>query len=325
MKKISISIKKILHYVFALFVLLVFTISTTKVYCSPAKTTTASPIEGRWDITVDIDGKKSPSWLEVRHSGLHTLVGYFVGIGGSARPISKVNFVDGKISFSIPPQWEPEANDLIVEGTLEGENLTGTMTFSNGKIHNWTGVRAPALRRNSAPVWGKPIILFDGKNLAEWHTEGNNQWVAEGGLLRSPRPGSNLITNKTFNDFKLHIEFRYPAESNSGVYLRGRYEVQVADSKGQEPLKDLMGAIYGFIAPSEMVAKSPGEWQSYDITLVGRMVTVIANRKQIICNQEIPGITGGALDSNEGEPGPIYLQGDHGTIDYRNIIVTPAK
>ncbi|MEP7253482.1 MAG: DUF1080 domain-containing protein, partial [Ginsengibacter sp.] len=182
MKKISISIKKILHYVFALFVLLVFTISTTKVYCSPAKTTAASPIEGRWDITVDIDGKKSPSWLEVRHSGLHTLVGHFVGIGGSARPISKVNFVDGKISFSIPPQWEPEDNDLVVEGTLEGDNLTGKMTFSNGKVHAWTGVRAPALRRESAPVWGKPIILFDGKNIAEWHTEGANQWVAEGGL-----------------------------------------------------------------------------------------------------------------------------------------------
>lgn len=306
--------------------ILVFVITmAAKAQVNVSKNNPASSIEGRWDITVDIDGKKSPSWLEVRHSGLHTLVGQFVGTGGSARPVSKVNFVDGKISFSIPPQWEPEDNDLVVEGTLNGDNLTGKMTFSNGKVHDWTGVRAPALRRKSLPVWGKPIILFDGKNIAEWHTEGANQWVAEGGLLRSPRPGSNLITNKTFNDFKLHIEFRYPAESNSGVYLRGRYEVQVADSKGQEPLKDLMGAIYGFIAPSEMVAKSPGEWQSYDITLVGRMVTVIANGKQIICNQEIPGITGGALNSNEGEPGPIYLQGDHGTIDYRNIIITPAK
>ncbi len=310
-------------FILALLVLVVTVAAKAQVNVS--KNNPASLIEGRWDITVDIDGKKSPSWLEVRHSGLHTLTGQFVGTGGSARPVSKVNFTDGKLSFSIPPQWEPEDNDLVVEGTLDGDNLTGKMTFSNGKVHDWTGVRAPALRRTSAPVWGKPIALFDGKNIAEWHTEGDNQWVAEGGLLRSPRPGSNLITNKTFNDFKLHIEFRYPAESNSGVYLRGRYEVQVADNKGQEPLKDLMGAIYGFIAPSEMVAKSPGEWQSYDITLVGRMVTVVANGKQIICNQEIPGITGGALNSNEGEPGPIYLQGDHGTIDYRNIIITPAK
>ncbi len=326
MKKLSaVKMKQVSLYLFMPFVLLLITISSGKAHYNPFEKNDASPIEGRWDITVDIDGKKSPSWLEVRHSGLHTLTGQFVGTGGSARPISKVNFIDGKLSFSIPPQWEPEDNDLVVEGTLEGENLTGTMTFSNGKIYNWTGVRAPALRRNSAPVWGKPIILFDGKNLTEWHTQGENQWKAEGGLLRSSKSGSNLITNKTFTDFKLHIEFRYPKESNSGVYLRGRYEVQVTDSKGQEPLKDLLGAIYGFIAPSEMVAKAPGEWQTYDITLVGRMVTIAGNGKMIICNQEIPGITGGALDSNEGEPGPIYLQGDHGAIDYRNIIITPVK
>ncbi|MEO8112719.1 MAG: DUF1080 domain-containing protein [Ginsengibacter sp.] len=311
------------YFLTPVFVLLL-TSFATKAICQihpPA----ASPIEGRWDITIDIDGKKAPSWLEVTHSGLHTLVGRFVGTGGSARPISKVNFDDGKVSFAIPPQWEPEDRDLAVEGTLSGENLAGTMVFSNGKTYNWTGVRAPLLRRKSAPVWKKPIVLFDGKNVAEWHTEGKNQWIAEGGLLRSPHSGSNLITNKKFTDFKLHIEFRYPKESNSGVYLRGRYEVQIEDSKGHEPLKDLLGAVYGFITPSEMAAKDAGEWQWYDITLVGRMVTVSCNGKMIICDQAIPGITGGALDSNEGEPGPIYLQGDHGPVDYRNIIITPAK
>ena len=326
MKKLSITkMKQVSRYLLMPLVLLLISASATKAHYSPLEKAEASPIEGRWDITIDIDGKKSPSWLEVRHSGLHMLVGQFVGTGGSARPISRVNFSDGKLSFSIPPQWEPENNDLVVEGTFNGESLAGTMTFSNGKIYNWTAKRAPALHRKSATVWGKPIILFDGKNLAEWHTLGENQWKAEGGILRSSKSGSNLITNKTFTDFKLHIEFRYPKESNSGVYLRGRYEVQVTDSKGEEPLKDLLGAIYGFIAPSEMVARAPGEWQTYDITLVGRMVTVVGNGKMIICNQEIPGITGGALDSNEGEPGPIYLQGDHGAIDYRNIILTPAK
>jgi hypothetical protein len=174
-------------------------------------------------------------------------------------------------------------------------------------------------------VWGKPIHLFDGTNLKSWHATGENQWKAESGIMRSPHSGSNLVTNETFKDFKLHIEFRYPKESNSGVYLRGRYEVQVIDSKDLEPSSVLFGGIYGFLTPSEMVAKAPGEWQTYDITLVGRMVTVVANGKTIICNQEIPGITGGAIDSNEGEPGPIYLQGDHGPVDYRNIIITPAK
>lgn len=284
----------------------------------------SSSIEGRWDITINMSGKEVPSWLEVTHSGLHTLVGQFVGTGGSARPISKVNFTEGKMSFSIPPQWE-EGTDLSVEGTLEGKNLTGNIIFPDGKNYSWTAVRSPNLRRHTQPVWGKPIRLFNGTDLKGWHAMGENQWKAEKGILRSSKSGSNLVTDKTFTDFKLHIEFRYPKGSNSGVYLRGRYEMQIMDSKGSEPMKGLLGAIYGFITPTEMVAKEAGEWQSYDVTLVGRMVTLVGNGKTIICNQEIPGITGGAIDSKEGEPGPLLIQGDHGAIDYRNIIITPAK
>ena len=133
------------------------------------------------------------------------------------------------------------------------------------------------------------------------------------------------MTDQLFNDFKLHIEFRYPKDENSGVYLRGRYEVQIADNKGKEPLSIYLGGVYGFLSPTEMMAKDAGEWQSYDITLVGRLVTIAVNGKTVICSQNIPGITGGALDSHEGEPGPIMLQGDHGAIDFRNIVITPAK
>ncbi|MBZ5858699.1 3-keto-disaccharide hydrolase [Flavihumibacter profundi] len=282
-------------------------------------------IEGRWDLTVTKNGKELPSWLEVRHSGLKTLVGYFVAEGGSARPISRVNFENGKISFSIPPQWDRSDKDMTLEGTLVDGKLSGTILGSDGTTATWVGVRAPSLWRDKSPVWGKPITLFNGKNTNGWHASGENQWQAVNGVLTSARTGSNLISDQTFNDFKLHIEFRYPKESNSGVYLRGRYEVQVADNKGEEPLKDYFGAIYGFIEPTEQVAKAAGEWQSYDITLVGRLVTVVANGKTIICNRPIPGITGGALNSKEGEPGPIMIQGDHGPIEYRNIIITPAK
>jgi hypothetical protein len=297
-------------------------VATNHVYAQHA---VKSPIEGRWDLTVYAAGKEMPSWLEVSHSGTHILVGQFVGAGGSARPVSRVNFKNGMLSFSFPPQWDPGDKDIVIEGKMQGDSLTGTMVGSDGKNYTWTGVRAPSLRREKEPEWGLPIQLFNGKDLSGWHAQGPNQWVADAGILRSPRPGSNLMTDRTFSDFKLHVEFRYPKASNSGVYLRGRYEVQVADSKGLEPLKDELGAVYGFIAPSEMMAKDPGEWQSYDITLVGRMVTVSLNGKTIICNQEIPGITGGALNSKEGEPGPILFQGDHGTIEYRNIIITPSK
>ena len=282
------------------------------------------PIVGRWDLTIDIAGKKSPSWLEVTHSGLRMLIGQFTGTGGSARPISKVNYTDGNFSFSIPPQWEKEDSDLVVKGIVTGDNISGSMTFSDGKVHTYTGVRAPALKRMAKPTWGKAIQLFNGTDLKGWHTMGENQWIVESGVLRSPKSGSNLVTDNTFNDFKLHIEFRYPKGSNSGVYLRGRYEVQIEDS-GTEPIKNELGSIYGFLSPTELVAKGPGQWQTYDITLVGRMVTIVANGVTIICNQEIPGITGGALNSNEGEPGPLLIQGDHGPIDYRNIVLTPAK
>lgn len=282
-------------------------------------------ILGRWDMTVLYNGKPHPSWLEVEKSGFKTLVGSFVGFWGSARPVSVVHFKDGQFSFSLPPQWEPGEHDLRFEGKLQGDSLVGTMTDAEGKTHSFTAVRAPLLKRDKEPVWGSPINLLKQNSLESWQALGENQWVVENGVLKSPKSGANLVTTTRYNDFKLHIEFRCPRGSNSGVYLRGRYEVQIEDNYGREPEKHLLGAIYGFLTPSEMAAKPAGEWQSYNITLVGRMVTVVANGKTIICNQQIPGITGGALDSNEGEPGPIYLQGDHGPIEFRNIIITPAK
>ena len=282
-----------------------------------------TPLEGRWDMVISKDGKELPSWLEVRHSGISTLVGRFVYASGSARPISEVKFTDGKFSFAIPPQWE-KGNNLQFKGEMIGDALKGTLLFADGKTYNWTASRAPKLEYTKNPVWGKPIALFNGKDMDSWHAMGKNQWVVEAGVLKSPKSGSNLVSDDTFKDFKLHIEFRYPEESNSGIYLRGRYEVQVADNKGMEPSSILFGGIYGFLTPNEMVAKAAGEWQSFDITLIGRRVSIIANGISIINDQIIPGITGGALDSKEGEPGPFLIQGDHGPVEYRNIVVTPV-
>ncbi len=282
-------------------------------------------IEGRWDITITKGNEKLPSWLEVNHSGVKFLNGHFVSESGSARPISKINFINDKMTFSIPPQWDDSETDLSVEAYLKNDQLSGVMHTPKGETLNWIGVRAPKLINTKTPIWGKPISLFNGKNLNGWQALGTeNQWIAENGILKSPKSGSNLRSIRTFDDFKLHVEFRYPKESNSGVYLRGRYEVQVTDSKGRDPLKDQLGAIYGFIAPLEIPAKEAGEWQSFDITLIGRIVTIALNGKTIIHKNEIPGITGGALDSNEGEPGPIFFQGDHGPIEYRNIVIRPA-
>ncbi len=291
-----------------------------------ASTTPASPIEGRWDLTIEMNGKPAPSWLGVYHSGTSTLVGEFVSLGGSARPIAEVHVDQGKVTFTIPPQWESGPGNLQFEGEVNGDNLKGTIQYPGGKSFSFTGTRAPELRRSKPPVWGTPVKLLNGKDVSGWHPSGEkNQWVLQNNILKSPEPGSNIITDKKFTDFKLHVEFRYTEDGNSGVYLRGRYEVQIVENNADEPRKNILGSVYGFLAPNELVAKKAGEWQVYDITLVGRMVTIVANGKTIICNQEIPGITGGALDSNEGEPGPIMLQGDHKPIEYRNIVITPAR
>ena len=286
-----------------------------------------NPLEGRWDLTVDMGGGRlAPSWLEVRHSGEKNLIGRFVSDGGSARPVSQVFFDGIKLNFTIPAQWDHTENNLIVEGALIGDQLKGTMVVPYGQKYTWTGVRAPRLNSLKEVTWDAPIQLLNNTDLTGWEVMGKqNQWKNINGVLTSTESGDNIRTITTYDDFKLHIEFRYPQGSNSGVYLRGRYEIQIEDNQGKEPQSVYLGGIYGFIDPWVNAAKAAGEWQSYDVTLIGRMVTVVANGQTIIFKQEIPGITGGAINSDEGTPGPIMLQGDHGPIEYRNIIITPAK
>jgi hypothetical protein len=283
----------------------------------------AQQLAGRWDITVHTSGDEEYSWLEIERSGA-TLVGRFVGTVGSVRPLSRVEFSQGTMHFTMPRQYED--HELQFEGKLEADQLTGTVTgYDNGPCR-WTARRAPALKREHPPVWGRPLSLFNGVNLDGWKTVGGrNHWTVQNGVLINTRGGANLVTTDTFEDFKLHAEFRYPAGSNSGIYLRGRYEVQIENDEGPELSQYSTGGIYGFFAPCINVAKKPGEWQTFDITLVGRVVTVVFNGETIIDRQTIPGITGGALDSDEGSPGPLMLQGDHGRVDFRKIMLTPAK
>jgi hypothetical protein len=236
-----------------------------------------------------------------------------------------VDVSEGGLHFSIPPQYERGDGDLTLEGQLQGDQLSGTITTPDGSSVTWSGHRAPSLRRSGAPTWGEPLQLFNGVDMAGWHViQGESQWEVADGILRNRKPGGNIVTDKKFEDFQLHIEFRYAPRGNSGIYLRGRYEVQVLDGPAEEPDSHLQGGIYGFLTPSEIVTNGPGEWNTYDITLVGRQVTIVLNGTTVISQQIIPGITGGALDSDEGAPGPIMLQGDHTAIEYRNIVLTPA-
>jgi hypothetical protein len=177
-------------------------------------------------------------------------------------------------------------------------------------------------------AWNAPEALFNGKDLTGWepvNNPANSHWVAKDGTLLNEARGSNIKTTRTFQDFKLHIEVLCPEHCNSGIYLRGRHEIQVGTEGGRDMTHE-MGAIYGYYPPKVDMPLGSGTWQVFDITLVGRYATVVRNGVTIHENQEIPGITGGALDSNEGEPGPFFLQGDHdGGMAYRNIRLQTPK
>lgn len=134
----------------------------------------------------------------------------------------------------------------------------------------------------------------------------------------------NLRTDREFEDFNLTLETRLSPKGNSGIYLRGIYEVQVADTFGHGLDSHNMGGVYSRITPTEAAEKPAGEWQTMDITLVNRHVTVILNGKKIIDNQPLLGCTGGALWSDVLRPGPLYLQGDHTGVEYRNIVLRPV-
>jgi hypothetical protein len=284
-------------------------------------------VVGRWDLTVQGPAGDDPSWLEVTRSGRSALVGRFVGRVGSARPIGHVEYRDGVLRFAIPPQWEQGDGDLRVEGRLQGDGLAGELTTPSGERHRWTAKRAPSLRRDAAPRWGEPVRLFNGRDLSGWRTDpaaAEDHWQAADGVLRNGAAGANLVTIGTFTDFELRLQFRYPPGGNSGVYLRGRYEVQIEDNGDADPTRLSIGGVYGFLEPNEAPGTRAGEWNTCEIRLAGRRVTVVVNGKTLIADRPIPGITGGALDSDEGAPGAIMLQGDHGPIEYRDIVITPA-
>src|SRR6516164_1193665 len=284
---------------------------------------------GRWDLTLKARDREYPSWLELREEG-GKLQAQMVGRWGNARPLPKVSITDGHLTFVSPKDEEAAQADMVFEGTLTGNQLSGTVNGPDGATWAWTGRRAPSLERTGTPKWGKPIPLFNGKDLTGWRmrpADSTKVWKVENGALITPGNGPELIYDgKKFEDFKLHVEFNCAENSNSGIYLRGRYEVQVETDSIEEPPSHHMGAVYGFLAPEPELPRKPGTWQTYDITLIGRRITVVQNGQAIIDNKEIPGITGGALDSHEELPGPIYLQGsEKGPVAYRSIVITPAE
>jgi 3-keto-disaccharide hydrolase len=284
--------------------------------------------EGRWDLSIKSPQGELPSWINVSEEQGQPKV-LMVGVSDHATPLAQVSFQNGELDFLSPKGEEGFSEDMQFKGKLEGDELTGTVSGPGGTSWSWTGSRAPSLQRSGEPKWGKPVRLFNGENLDGWTFKDPSRssvWKVEHGVLVREGTGSDIITKDKFEDFKLHLQFKCGPMSNSGIYLRGRYEVQIETDSASEPPSHHTGGVYGFLAPQPELPREPGVWRTFDITLLGRTVTVVEDGKTIIQQQEIPGITGGALDSHEGEPGPIYLQGtEKGTVSFRDVVLTPAE
>ena len=290
------------------------------------------PFSGRWDLTIVTPQETYPSWMEVSDKDGAPQV-RIVGRVASAHPATDVKLRGSRLSFTSPEHFGKPIK-VTWEMTANGGKLSGLQKREDGVVGKLTGVHAPALDRKMPAAWNDPIPLFNGKDLTGWEpliTEQGkppqNNWKAVNGELVNQAAGANIRTTAKFQDYKLHLEYNCPQAGNSGVYQRGRYEVQVEyEPSSSNDAAHGMGAVYGFIAPSQVLPKKPGQWETYDITLVGRRITVIREAPVATQENKCLGITGGALDSREVEPGPIYIQGDHtGGMKYRNITIATPK
>ncbi|MBS1853994.1 MAG: DUF1080 domain-containing protein [Acidobacteria bacterium] len=288
----------------------------------------ASPLAGRWDLTVTPKtGAPYPDWMELAESGGKTTLRIQPRAGG-ARMIPDFQLSGSRLHvvFSKADQKNPE---ITWDLEASGGNVKGTILRGGTAVAEIAGVPAPKLDRKPPAAWSEPESLFNGKDLTGWApmTPNNNHWKADNGDLLNTTGGANLKSTRAFNDFKLHFEVNCPDDGNSGIYLRGRYELQIEYQAvdANDPYHSI-GSIYSFVPPSVMLPRTPGKWETFDVTLVGRRITVVRNGVKTIDNQEIPGPTGGALDSNEAAPGPFYIQGDHtGGIRYRKITIQVPK
>lgn len=310
---------------------------------------------GSWALDLDYENNTA-GWLEVtREEGY--LDAQLLWRWGSVTPVEFVFLAEGHLMVTRGRDVVRERNE---DGTptrvhhvinwlnikKQGEDEIFGMAFFPGadglefeKV-SFTGKRIP--EAGNAPdlstiSLGEPIELFNGTDLTGWELldpDATNGWkVVDGVLVNDPvqKEGTphihygNLRTQDAFEDFNLKMEVNVPEGSNSGIYLRGIYEIQVLDSYGKPLDSHNMGALYSRITPSEPAEKPAGEWQQFDITLVDRHVTIVLNGKTIIDNQPVKGVTGGAMTADEFRPGPIYLQGDHGKVSYRNIVLTPIE
>ena len=284
---------------------------------------------GRWDIRVENSANRRAWWLEVKGAGSGKMTGSFISaLGGDLNVIENLAVKDGILSFSFDRKGAQPAK-LVYTAKLVGKELVGEH-FIEGKPQKtaFVGKRAPVLKDKDDNSWkkGKPVELFNGKDLNNWSAMVPGKplgWKVEDGIMKNVAGANNLVSAEKFWNFELHCEFKIGAHSNGGLGLRGRYEVQIIDDFGKPAGSHGTGALYSRIVPSVNASKAPGEWQTYDIRLVGHFVTITVNGQKVIDKGVIEGLTAMAHDWDESQPGPFSVQGDHGPVEIRKLTITP--
>jgi hypothetical protein len=289
---------------------------------------------GRWDITAHTTPRPRAFWLELTGAGTASPSGFFVSAyGGDRNKIDTIEIKGGELMFSFKPPagrsgkqpqipvWRARLSGGKLDGTFGNEGQTTPRT-------PFTGVRAPVIADKDDGSWkeGAPIQLFNGKNLDGWlplNPSTEMKWSVVDGILRNAPPTTDIISAQKFWNFTLHVDFRIVEHSNSGIGLRGRYEIQILDDYGKEPNTHGAAALYSRVAPRVNASKKPGEWQSYDIRLVGRTLTVVHNGVKVLDKVEVEGLTAVANNADEATPGPFILQGDHSYVEIKSFVVTP--
>ena len=274
---------------------------------------------GRWVMDASDGGVLA---MEVNGGGDNRLAGSIVGaVGGRTQPFLEPQIVDGELRFDAERVFEPSGRVVRVSNRvrIEGSSLRGE-TIRDGETRTWIARPAAEIADEQAGPPGDPVDLFSSESLDGWNGSG---WSVADGLLSNTDGADLLISNQAFWNFKLHVEYRAPQASNSGIGLRGRYEIQILGDHAEAPSIHGNGALYSQIRPTVNATLPPEDWQRFDITLVGARLSVVLNDQTLIDNQRIEGLTAIALDSDETTPGPITLQGDHGPIEFRKVVVTP--
>ena len=306
-----------------------------------------TPFDGAWCLTSPTGGAV---WLKVQGKP-DGVDGWMMWEIGGVHQLDDIRIEDQKLIIKEPFfKWYMTTRGMrrdrlgtdFLSATVKGDQISVDIDhiFEDGSRlprETMVGVRSkpmPPAPDLTKLQFGDPIELFDGSSLDGWRLTNpgdNNAWsVRDGALFNNPHLGDgpdakqfgNLRTDREFEDFRLQLEVRLPKGGNSGIYLRGRYEVQVTDSYGRNTLRGI-GHIYSRVPALVNAAKPHGEWQQFDIILADRHVTVRLNNKLVIDNQPVEGCTGGALCSDDLKPGPIYFQGDHTSVEYRNIVLHP--